>query len=238
MDLVPEKYRNLAQLILSWQRNVRTNQFSSRFNAVRGDLFHRDWKATIVCPGSTEPWQRLSTKDGPSTASFSTPSSRRSYQRPALHFPEAGSCDPRPVGRDIGYGRLIEIVDRVRMTKHMDPKIRAMQAAGALSLRGIDNLIAATSEGYPFPCNLDIDSPLSGMAPGYSRAKGQPLSGGRVAAITGALAPHDGGQRAKGKEWASEHPPLVASTTGAHERDKDFLDVLGATCTCGRMASS
>jgi hypothetical protein len=29
----------------------------------------------------------------------------------------------------------------------------------------VETLIAATAEGYPFPCNLDIDSPLSGMAP-------------------------------------------------------------------------
>jgi len=44
------------------------------------------------------------------------------------------------------YGRSIEIVDR-------------------LSPREADTVIAATAEGYPFPANLDIDSPLSGMAP-------------------------------------------------------------------------
>jgi ectoine hydroxylase-related dioxygenase (phytanoyl-CoA dioxygenase family) len=64
-----------------------------------------------------------------------------------------------------GYGRSIEIVDRARMTKHIYPSMLAMQKAGTLSPRELENLIAATAEGYPFPCNLDIDSPLSGMAP-------------------------------------------------------------------------
>ena len=64
-----------------------------------------------------------------------------------------------------GYGRSIEIVDRARMTRHLYPAMLAMQRAGRLSAREMENLIAATAEGYPFPCNLDIDSPLSGMAP-------------------------------------------------------------------------
>ena len=64
-----------------------------------------------------------------------------------------------------GYGRSIEIVDRARMTKHLYPTLLAMQQSARLSERNIENVIAATAEGYPFPCNLDIDSPLSGMAP-------------------------------------------------------------------------
>ena len=64
-----------------------------------------------------------------------------------------------------GYGRSIEIVDRARMTKHIYPTMLAMVKDGRLSGRAVETLIAATAEGYPFPCNLDIDSPLSGMAP-------------------------------------------------------------------------
>ena len=64
-----------------------------------------------------------------------------------------------------GYGRSIEIVDRARMSKHLYPTMLALQQRGALNARDLENLIAATAEGYPFPCNLDIDSPLSGMAP-------------------------------------------------------------------------
>jgi ectoine hydroxylase-related dioxygenase (phytanoyl-CoA dioxygenase family) len=64
-----------------------------------------------------------------------------------------------------GYGRSIEIVDRARMTKHLYPTMLAMAKDGRLKGRAIETLIAVTAEGYPFPCNLDIDSPLSGMAP-------------------------------------------------------------------------
>ena len=64
-----------------------------------------------------------------------------------------------------GYGRSIEIVDRARMAKHIYPTMVSMKASGSLSAREIEDLIAATAEGYPFPCNLDVDSPLSGMAP-------------------------------------------------------------------------
>ena len=64
-----------------------------------------------------------------------------------------------------GYGRSIEIVDRARMSKHLYPTMLAMQQKSELNARDMENLIAATGEGYPFPCNLDIDSPLSGLAP-------------------------------------------------------------------------
>ena len=29
----------------------------------------------------------------------------------------------------------------------------------------MDNVVAATAEGYPFPANLDLDAPVGGMAP-------------------------------------------------------------------------
>jgi len=63
------------------------------------------------------------------------------------------------------YGRSIEIVDRLRMSLAVYPVLAEMQAAGRLDARSIDTVVAATAEGYPFPANLDIDSPLSGMAP-------------------------------------------------------------------------
>ncbi len=64
-----------------------------------------------------------------------------------------------------GYGRSIEIVDRSRMTKAVYPHLLRLSESGNLSAREVDNVVAATAEGYPFPANLDIDSPLSGMAP-------------------------------------------------------------------------
>ena len=63
------------------------------------------------------------------------------------------------------YGRSIEIVDRSRISKEVYPLLAEMKASGALSPRQVDNVVAATAEGYPFPVNLDLDSPLSGMAP-------------------------------------------------------------------------
>ena len=31
--------------------------------------------------------------------------------------------------------------------------------------RAVDNVIAATAEGYPFPTNLDRDQPVGGLTP-------------------------------------------------------------------------
>jgi len=64
-----------------------------------------------------------------------------------------------------GYGRSIEIVDRLRMSRKLYPVLADMKRSGALNAAEIDYVVAACAEGYPFPANLDIDSPLSGMAP-------------------------------------------------------------------------
>ncbi|WP_421724979.1 phytanoyl-CoA dioxygenase family protein [Bauldia sp.] len=64
-----------------------------------------------------------------------------------------------------GYGRSIEVVDRGRMAVALYPVVSAMKREGVLSDRAVDNVIAAGAEGYPFPANLDNDSPTSGMAP-------------------------------------------------------------------------
>ena len=61
------------------------------------------------------------------------------------------------------YGK--EIVDRSRITRSVYPHLKRLLAEGTLTAREADNVVAATAEGYPFPANLDIDSPLSGMAP-------------------------------------------------------------------------
>ncbi|MEP3280207.1 MAG: phytanoyl-CoA dioxygenase family protein [Stappiaceae bacterium] len=64
-----------------------------------------------------------------------------------------------------GYGRSIEILDRTRMSAALYPALSTLAATGKLGPSAIENVIAACAEGYPFPANLDIDSPLSGMAP-------------------------------------------------------------------------
>ncbi len=64
-----------------------------------------------------------------------------------------------------GYGRSIEIVDRIRMSRVLYPHLLALKQTAALTAGEIENVVCACAEGYPFPANLDIDSPLSGMAP-------------------------------------------------------------------------
>jgi ectoine hydroxylase-related dioxygenase (phytanoyl-CoA dioxygenase family) len=63
------------------------------------------------------------------------------------------------------YGRSIEIVDRVRIAKAVYAPLRRLAASGVLDAREVDNVVAATAEGYPFPVNLDIDAPIGGLAP-------------------------------------------------------------------------
>ena len=63
------------------------------------------------------------------------------------------------------YGRSIEIVDRSRITLAVYQDLKRLLESGAITAREADNVVAASAEGYPFPANLDIDSPLSGMAP-------------------------------------------------------------------------
>ncbi len=64
-----------------------------------------------------------------------------------------------------GYGRSIEILDRTRMSRVLYPALLSLATSGRLDGEAVENVIAACAEGYPFPANLDIDSPLSGMAP-------------------------------------------------------------------------
>ncbi len=63
------------------------------------------------------------------------------------------------------YGRSIEIVDRSRISLAVYQDLVSLLGRGSISEREADNVIAATAEGYPFPANLDTDSPVNGMAP-------------------------------------------------------------------------
>lgn len=57
------------------------------------------------------------------------------------------------------FGRAMETVNRTRMVRSLYATLR-----GAAGLN-LDNVIAATAEGYPFPTNLDSNPPVGGMAP-------------------------------------------------------------------------
>lgn len=62
------------------------------------------------------------------------------------------------------FGRAMETVDRVAMSKALYPVLQDLTSRGA-SDRTIDNVIAASAEGYAFPTNLDHDQPIGGLAP-------------------------------------------------------------------------
>ena len=57
-----------------------------------------------------------------------------------------------------GFGRAMETVDRAAMVRALYPVL--------LSYGGsVDNVVAASAEGYAFPTNLDRDQPIGGLAP-------------------------------------------------------------------------
>ncbi len=57
------------------------------------------------------------------------------------------------------FGRAMETVNRTRMVRALYP---ALKAAVGLN---VENVIAASAEGYPFPTNLDSNPPIGGIAP-------------------------------------------------------------------------
>ena len=62
------------------------------------------------------------------------------------------------------FGRAMESLDRTAMSKAVYPALLAMKAAGR-SDHDLANVVNATSEGYPFPTNLDSDQPIGSLAP-------------------------------------------------------------------------
>jgi ectoine hydroxylase-related dioxygenase (phytanoyl-CoA dioxygenase family) len=56
------------------------------------------------------------------------------------------------------FGRAMESVDRTAMSLALYPVLRDF--AG-----NVDNVVAASAEGYAFPTNLDRDQPIGGLAP-------------------------------------------------------------------------
>jgi ectoine hydroxylase-related dioxygenase (phytanoyl-CoA dioxygenase family) len=62
------------------------------------------------------------------------------------------------------FGRAMESVDRVAMSKALFPVLAERMASGAPE-QVLRNAIAASAEGYAFPTNLDRDQPVGGLAP-------------------------------------------------------------------------
>ena len=57
------------------------------------------------------------------------------------------------------FGRAMEVVDRSKTSRAIYPTLVARTAAG-VDPTLVDNAIAASAEGYPFPTNLDRDQPV------------------------------------------------------------------------------
>jgi ectoine hydroxylase-related dioxygenase (phytanoyl-CoA dioxygenase family) len=62
------------------------------------------------------------------------------------------------------FGRAMETVDREAVANAVFPVLLGRRAAGA-DAEWLENVIAASAEGYPFPTNLDSDPPVDGLAP-------------------------------------------------------------------------
>jgi ectoine hydroxylase-related dioxygenase (phytanoyl-CoA dioxygenase family) len=56
------------------------------------------------------------------------------------------------------FGRAMESVDRTAMCSALYPILRSFEGP-------VENVVAASAEGYAFPTNLDKDQPIGGLAP-------------------------------------------------------------------------
>lgn len=63
------------------------------------------------------------------------------------------------------FGRTTELVDRAKLCRLIYPVLLAAHKNQSLSNVEISNVIAASAEGYAFPCNLDLTPPVNGLAP-------------------------------------------------------------------------
>jgi ectoine hydroxylase-related dioxygenase (phytanoyl-CoA dioxygenase family) len=88
------------------------------------------------------------------------------FFNPAL-FHAAGSNHTMAVRRmanllqvSSAFGRAMESIDRARMVNAVYPALLGLTDPAA-----VENVIAATAEGYAFPTNLDRDQPIGGLAP-------------------------------------------------------------------------
>jgi ectoine hydroxylase-related dioxygenase (phytanoyl-CoA dioxygenase family) len=62
------------------------------------------------------------------------------------------------------FGRAMETVDRVKVSKAVYPVLRARRSAGVDPV-SLTNAISCAAEGYPFPTNLDLDQNVGGLTP-------------------------------------------------------------------------
>ena len=63
------------------------------------------------------------------------------------------------------FGRAMETVDRARICAAIYDDLAKAQLIEGWEPRSVDNVVAASAEGYAFPTNLDRDQPIGGLAP-------------------------------------------------------------------------
>jgi ectoine hydroxylase-related dioxygenase (phytanoyl-CoA dioxygenase family) len=63
------------------------------------------------------------------------------------------------------FGRTTELVNRTKLCHAIYPTLLEASQNGSLTARQVEDVIAATAEGYAFPCNLDLTPPVGGLAP-------------------------------------------------------------------------
>jgi ectoine hydroxylase-related dioxygenase (phytanoyl-CoA dioxygenase family) len=62
------------------------------------------------------------------------------------------------------FGRAMETVDRTAVCRAVYPALLRLKADGTPQTT-LDNIVAASAEGYAFPTNLDQDQPIDGLTP-------------------------------------------------------------------------
>ena len=84
----------------------------------------------------------------------------------------AGNNRPRSVKRMVNllqissaFGRAMETVNRKKMTEKLYPHLLELVLKNKMPFRLIENVVGASSEGYSFPTNLDLNPPVEGNAP-------------------------------------------------------------------------
>lgn len=63
------------------------------------------------------------------------------------------------------FGRAMESIDRAGVSAAIYDDLVKAQLTEGWDPRALDNVIAASAEGYAFPTNLDRDQPVDGLAP-------------------------------------------------------------------------
>ena len=133
-------------------------------------------RCTCRTRSSTTAVTSPATSASSSTTSTSTTCSSRSTRATPCSSIRACTTAPAPTARrDVRrmanllqvsspFGRAMESVDRVAISKALFPVLRERRAAGA-SDAFLRCVVAASAEGYAFPTNLDRDQPVGDLAP-------------------------------------------------------------------------